>query len=205
MQSDSPFSLVPNLAPPDESMNELLCDSRLLSTCLLSALLLSGCGGGGDRKLTPLERQIYLEPTPISTTLTIDRVAQGYDSGCMLTPTGETWCWGNNEYGQLGAAMAKSCTSGFIACSWQPVRAQAPAHFAEMSPSLRHSCGIDTSGQAWCWGFGLGGQLGNGANSDSATPVAIAGNHRFVDVDAGSDGLLSCALDDIGTAWAGVT
>jgi alpha-tubulin suppressor-like RCC1 family protein len=166
-------------------------------------LLLASCGGGDDgvRRLTPLERQIYLEPTPISTTLTIDRIAQGYDAGCVSTPTGEAWCWGNNEYGQLGAVTAKPCQSGLVACTWQAVRAQAPARFTEVSPSLRHSCGIDTSGQAWCWGFGLGGQLGNGANADSATPVAIAGHHRFVHVDAGSDGLLSCALDDVGTAW----
>lgn len=176
--------------------------SRIVAQALVSALLVAGCGGDDPfRRLTPLERQIYLEPTPISTALTADRVVQGYDSGCALTPKGEAWCWGDNEYGQLGAPTAKSCQSGLVACTWQPVRAQAPARFAEVSPSLRHSCGIDASGQAWCWGFGLGGQLGNAANVDSATPVAIAGNHRFVHVDAGSDGLLSCALDDLGTAW----
>ena len=165
--------------------------------------LLAGCGGGDDgtRKLTPLERQIYLEPTQISTALTFDRVAQGYDSSCMLTSTGEAWCWGNNDHGQLGAATAKSCTSGLVACSWQPVRAQAPARFAKLSPSRLHSCGLDTAGQAWCWGFGIGGQLGDGLSADSATPVAIAGNHRFVHVDAGRDALLSCALDDAGSAW----
>jgi alpha-tubulin suppressor-like RCC1 family protein len=177
-------------------------DLHRLVPWLLGALLLAGCGGGDlFRKLTPLERQIYLEPTPVATALTFDRVAQGYDSSCMLTPTGEAWCWGNNEHGQLGAATAKSCQSGFVACTWQAVRAQAPSRFAQLSPSRLHSCGLDVSGQPWCWGFGLGGQLGNGAKSDSVTPVAIAGNHRFVRIDAGSDGLLSCALDDVGTAW----
>jgi len=175
---------------------------RSLVACSLACLALMACGGGdGFRQLTPLERQVYLEPTPILTALAFDRVAQGYDSGCMLTPAGEAWCWGNNEYGQLGAATAKSCAGGLTACTWQPVRAQAPIRFGQLKSSLRHSCGLDVSGQAWCWGFGLGGQLGNGANADSAAPVAIAGNHRFVHVDAGSDGMLSCALDDGGSAW----
>ena len=175
---------------------------RALVSCGVAIVTLAACGGGdGVRSLTPLERQIYLEPTPISTALAFDRVAQGYDSGCMLTPTGEAWCWGSNEHGQLGAPTDKSCTSGFVACTWQPVRAQAPNRYTQLSPSRLHSCAIDIAGQAWCWGFGLGGQLGNGAAVDSAAPVAIAGGHHFVHVDAGSDGLLSCALDDAGTAW----
>jgi alpha-tubulin suppressor-like RCC1 family protein len=119
----------------------------------------------------------------------------------MLTADGQAWCWGNNEYGQLGAATAKSCQSGFVACTWQPVRAQSPRLFASLSLSRRHGCALDSMGQAWCWGFGRGGQLGDGQSSDSATPVAVAGNHRFVRVDAGGDGLLTCALDDAGNAW----
>lgn len=184
-------------------MNQACRQIRLNAERLLLVLLVAGCGGGSDpyRKLGSIERQVYLEPTPITTTLAFDRVAQGYDSSCMLTPNGEAWCWGNNEHGQLGASTPKSCTSGMVACTWQPVRAQAPIRFAQFSPSRLHSCGIDLAGQAWCWGFGVGGQLGDGRSLSSATPVAIAGNHRFVRVDAGSDGLLSCALDDAGTAW----
>ncbi|CAN5214549.1 hypothetical protein BH11PSE10_BH11PSE10_14430 [soil metagenome] len=188
-------------------MNEWTCATRpsfpSIVAALVAALIALSCGGAADgtRKLTPLERQTYLEPTPISTTLGFDRVAQGFDVGCMLTPTGEAWCWGNNEHGQLGAVSAKSCQGGFVACSWQPLRAQPSLRFASLSPSRLHSCGIDVAGRAWCWGFGVGGQLGNGLHNDSAAPVAVAGDHRFVHIDAGSDGLLSCALDDAGAAW----
>ena len=170
-------------------MNGLPYESPLLVPWLLAALLLAGCGGDDPfRKLTPLERQIYLEPAPISTSLAVDRVAQGYDSSCMLTASGETWCWGNNEHGQLGAATAKACQNGNVACSWQPVRAAAPMRFATLSISRFHGFGVDTLGHAWCWGFGIGGQLGDGRRSDSAMPVAIAGQHRFVQVDAGRNG-----------------
>ena len=178
---------------------------RFLFPFVLSAVLASGCGGGGEgdvfRKLTPLERQIYLDPTPISTALRFDRVAQGDDASCMLTPAGEAWCWGSNAHGQLGATTAKSCQSGIVACTWQPVRAQAALRFASLSSARMHSCGIDLAGQAWCWGFGMGGQLGDGLRTDSAAPVAVAGKHRFVQIDAGRGALLSCALDAAGAAW----
>jgi len=41
------------------------------------ALVLAGCSADDDTPDTPLERQIYLEPTPIATPLAFDRVAQG--------------------------------------------------------------------------------------------------------------------------------
>lgn len=166
-----------------------------------TTLLLAGCGGDLYEQMSPYERQLYLEPTPLETTLAFDRVAMGYDSSCMLTATGEAWCWGSNEHGQLGAATTQNCAGGFVPCSWQAVRAVAPMRFASLSPAQLHSCGLDASGQAWCWGFGIGGQLGDGRGVDSRTPVAVAGGHRFVRLDAGRSALLSCALDDAGAAW----
>ena len=169
---------------------------------IVTAILLAGCGGSGEpRQLTPLEEHIYLQPTPVATSLVFDRVAQGYDMSCMLTASGDAWCWGDNGHGQLGAATTQTCSGGFTACSWQPVQAAAPMRFASLGPGQIHSCGLDAAGQAWCWGFGVGGQLGDGRSMDSPTPVAVAGDHRFVQVDAGRSSLLSCALDDAGVAW----
>lgn len=165
-------------------------------------LILAGCGGGdGVHQDSPLERQIYLSPTPITSALRFDRAAQGYDLGCMLAPDGQAWCWGSNEDGQLGALSAKACQGGNVACSWQPVAAAPTLRWQAISPAQRHSCGIDTLGRTLCWGFGLGGQLGDGLSSNSSAPVLVAGGHRFVQVDAGRSSLLSCALDAAGSAW----
>lgn len=170
--------------------------------CLLLAALLSSCGGGdGTRRLSPLERQLYLSPTSVVTPVPPASLGPGYDSQCLLAADGAAWCWGSNEYGQLGAATASPCAGGTLACSARPVATQPALRFTALSLSLRHGCGLDATGQAWCWGFGLGGQLGNGASADSAGAVRVAGGHRFVQLDAGAEGLLSCALDDAGAAW----
>jgi alpha-tubulin suppressor-like RCC1 family protein len=168
---------------------------------LACAVLLAGCELELYRQLTPLEQHLYLEPTVVETPLAFDRVAMGYGHSCMLTSAGDAWCWGNNDNGQLGSTTTQTCSGGNVPCSWQPVQAAAPMRFSALGPGQASSCGLDTAGQAWCWGAGRGGQLGDGRSTDSRTPVAVAGGHRFVQIDGGRTSLLSCALDDAGAAW----
>jgi len=164
------------------------------------ALAVAGCGGGDShRGLTPFEMHLYLEPTTLDTALAFKRVAQGYDASCMLTVAGEAWCWGGNEYGQLGAVASETCSEGNVPCSWQPLRAASPMRFASLSPGLRQSCGLDTTGQAWCWGSGYARPVGSGNSVKGTTPVAIADGRRFVQIDAGRDSSIACGLDDGGT------
>jgi alpha-tubulin suppressor-like RCC1 family protein len=137
----------------------------------------------------------------VSVPLPLTGVAQGYHASCMLAGDGQAWCWGRNAYGELGAVTTATCSGGNIACTWQPVAAQATLRFAAFSMGQVHGCGIDTAGRTWCWGFGLGGQLGDGARADSRAPVQVAGGHDFTAIDAGRDALLSCALDRAGAAW----
>ena len=163
-------------------------------------LLLAACGDP-YRELTPLEQHIYLDPTAVLAPVALDRVGMGYGPSCMLTAAGQAWCWGRNEYGELGALTPERCAGGNIPCSWQPLTVVTPLRFTALSPAERHSCGLDATGAAWCWGFGGGGQLGDGRRLDSSAPVAVAGGHRFVQLDAGRLGRPSCGLDETGVAW----
>ena len=128
----------------------------------------TGDSGGGSKGPTPLEQHLYLAPTAVATALAFDRVGVGYGVSCMLTASGDAWCWGDNEHGQLGAASSTRCSGGSVPCSGQPLHAAPTLRFAEISPGQIHSCGLDAAGQAWCWGFGIGGQLGDGRSMDSA-------------------------------------
>jgi hypothetical protein len=49
--------------------------------------------------------------------------------------------------------------------------------FASLAPSQGgyHTCGLTTSGIAYCWGFNAFGQLGNASTSPSPTPVQVVG------------------------------
>jgi len=65
-----------------------------------------------------------------------------------------------------------------------------------------HSCAIDYSGQAWCWGLAQYGRLGNGVMDSvyEASPVRVEqGDLKFVSIGSGLQS--TCALTDTGEAY----
>jgi alpha-tubulin suppressor-like RCC1 family protein len=72
----------------------------------------------------------------------------------------------------------------------EPSAAQAAAattlSFRQISAFEGHTCGVTTTDQAYCWGYNLHGQGGNGTNDHpQLRPVAVAGGHRFRQVSTG--------------------
>src|SRR5205085_3453483 len=62
-----------------------------------------------------------------------------------------------------------------------------------VSAGLFHSCGLTSSGAAYCWGYNGNAQLGNGTTVDSSVPVAVADGHLFISI--GADGYHTCAIE----------
>ncbi len=62
-----------------------------------------------------------------------------------------------------------------------------------------HSCVIDTTGAAYCWGRNDSGQLGNGGVANQLTPTAVIGNHTWLQISAGLEG--TCGIITGGQAY----
>ncbi len=60
-----------------------------------------------------------------------------------------------------------------------------------VSAGDRHTCAVLHTGDAYCWGAGASGQLGNGLTADVNVPAAVSGGVTFTGIDAG--GLHTCA------------
>ena len=109
---------------------------------------------------------------------------------CAVTGDGQAYCWGGNQYGQLGtsAALAESCASEQVAmvpCTSTAVPVAGGLTFRKVSAGAAFTCGITTDGAAYCWGRNDWQQLGVSGIASSPTPLAVPGGHRFTDISSG--------------------
>jgi alpha-tubulin suppressor-like RCC1 family protein len=86
-------------------------------------------------------------------------IAAGDDHVCALQGDGSVFCWGDNEYGQLG--------QGTIATAepWgspSPARASLDASLRGVTSGSRHVCVRSADDRISCWGETGLGQLGDG-------------------------------------------
>jgi alpha-tubulin suppressor-like RCC1 family protein len=105
-------------------------------------------------------------------------ISAGYRHTCALKPDGTAYCWGSNEFGQLG--------DGTSTARDVPVLVAAGGlKFSAISAGGDHTCAITTGGAAYCWGSNVDGQLGRGTSNDiSLVPVAVAGGLTFTRISA---------------------
>jgi alpha-tubulin suppressor-like RCC1 family protein/plastocyanin len=87
------------------------------------------------------------------------------------------------------------------------VRARANVSWIDVKLGSNYGCGIVSSGDAYCWGTNVYGQLGNGNTQPSSTPVAVAGGLSFKSIHLGeSQSLFSpntcgITISDLAYCW----
>ena len=134
-----------------------------------------GDGGSSTDSLTPV---------PVNTSgVTGDKsfvfISAGQWNTCGLTTEGRAYCWGSDQFGQLGdgSNIIDECNS--FPCSQSPILVDTSVvtggkAFIFLTGGCFHSCGLTDEGQAYCWGRDSSGQLGNGGTSnDSQIPVLV--------------------------------
>jgi len=129
-------------------------------------------------------------------------IAAGFLHTCALDREGAAWCWGGNDYDQLGAQTPSSVECGGRRCSTTPVAVSGDLRFTTLASGWVANCGIGRDGGTYCWGGGAydsRGYLGDGQLRLSAAPVLVRADSQFVSVTLG-DGH-TCALTRSGVAY----
>ena len=148
-------------------------------------------GRNGDHQAGDPVRAPVSLPRAIELMEPSSRVAIGGLHSCAIFGGGSsTFCWGDDDYGQLG--------DGEVSLhEWIPAEVDTPMStgaWTALAAGARHTCGV-RDGAAWCWGDGARGALGYSASG----PTPMAGLAIATGVRAIAAGTqLSCALLDAG-------
>jgi alpha-tubulin suppressor-like RCC1 family protein len=170
--------------------------SRLLGVPLaLGALMLLSC----SETTSPARRYAVLDDEGQSDW---QAVSVGGDHSCALKTNGSAYCWGSNQFGQLGIARLDTiCGTGNSAfrCATTPQAVQPGVKFASISTGQRHTCAITAAREAYCWGANDQNQLGQ-PSFGGPTPLRVPGVLPWAQISAGvthtcavrTDGVLFC-------------
>jgi len=120
--------------------------------------------------------------------LAFSQISAGESHTCALTAAGEAWCWGGNGRAELGTDPLVVGTQSAI-----PILVPGGHTFASIDAGTVHTCGVTTSGEAYCWGSQEFGQLGNGlVGGASSGPTLVSGGVQYLQISAG--GQTTCAV-----------
>jgi alpha-tubulin suppressor-like RCC1 family protein len=188
------------------SQQGVASSTRDVHHCIRAIVFLGLCGllpacGDGIGPDTERAQEHLLVPTLVSPDLRFTNIAASGHHTCAVATGGRVYCWGGNAVGELATAVGmETCRDGLwgrFPCTGTPVQAQSSVSFVSVAAtgaSGPHTCALSAEGSAYCWGFGLGGQLGDGSRTNRSTPVAVAGGHNFVSLSKNFWSPLTCAL-----------
>ena len=180
-------------------------DAGAQHTCALTSDSIAYCWGSNSRgQLGDGTTTNSSVPVSVTGNLTFQSIkAGGFDIGhtCGLTTSGDAYCWGDNERGQLGNGTGGLGKEDLTAHP-DPAPVIGNHKFTALTAGLaRHTCGLTGTGAAYCWGENSFGALGNSSTNDSSEPVPVSGGLAFAQLIAGGFIGHTCGLTSDGTAY----
>lgn len=147
-------------------------------------------------------------PVSVRTDAVFSQVTAGQMHTCALAPDGRVWCWGDNQWGQLGDGTTRNRSV--------PVPVSGDHRFASVSAGGGHTCGATASGAVLCWGDNFFGAVtgsalahtpdtcsGGGDRRCTLLPQAVAISEPVERVSSGYASTCAVARDGTWYCWGG--
>ncbi len=105
----------------------------------------------------------------------VDQISAGHSHTMILKKNSTVWAVGGNAFGQLGDGSTNDAS---IPVQVMIDVGQPMTEVAYVSAGTKHSMIVKKNGTVWAVGYNGSGQLGDGTNNNTATPVQV-----MIDVD----------------------
>ncbi len=126
-------------------------------------------------------------PVAVSGGLTFRQLSAGQWHTCGLTHAGTAYCWGHNEYGQLGTGDTYQVAT--------PQEVAGGIAFTSLGTGVSFTCGLTDTGDVYCWGINpISGQV-------ALVPARLETPLRFHTLSVGAQGACGLASDARAYCW----
>jgi alpha-tubulin suppressor-like RCC1 family protein len=155
-------------------------------------------GQVGDRTTTQRTIPYSVVWVNVNTSAT---TAPGGEYNCAIRNGGVAYCWGENEYGQLGigsldfVAQPAQVSGGHV---WTNI--YVGPDYGNEDPM---TCGITNTGAGYCWGDNSDGEVGDGTTINRTTPTLIAGGYSWKTLSVGWEDVCGITTTGAGYCWGG--
>lgn len=96
-------------------------------------------------------------------------VSAGWDHVCALRRSHRLYCWGGAEHGKLGIGLGNQA---YVNRSSPTPVAGDHADWLAVAAGGLHTCGVRSSGKAYCWGVNWNGQIGGPTRHDDQVTLS---------------------------------
>lgn len=154
------------------------------------------CWGRGEfGRLGDGTATTQLRPVAVSGEHQFASVSGGEAHSCGVTTSEVVYCWGDNTFGQVGdGTTINRLDPVAVSLELGPL-------FTALSARGIHTCGVATSGAAYCWGSNGQGRLGDGTTTDQHQPVAVSGELELLFTSVSAGGSHTCGVTTTGAAY----
>ena len=154
-------------------------------------------GSNGEGRLgsiSPTDSAARNRPVPVRGDRAYRSVSAGDSHTCAIDAAGQAYCWGKNDWAQLGSGSANN------GANVDPILVGGHT-FAAIDIGWRNTCGITESGALFCWGLGTSGRLGTGDTSATLVPIPAVTATAFAALALGEHHGCGIANDSLLYCW----
>lgn len=134
----------------------------------------------------------------VASVRSVAQTISSLDKHTCYVNSSKVYCWGANDYGQLGRP-------NFTLIYSSPFEVPGVDNAVAVTAGATHSCALSSLGTVSCWGRGADGRLGFGSQSDLYSPKPVSRDDNglaladVASIDAG--GSFTCAVTTAGALY----
>jgi alpha-tubulin suppressor-like RCC1 family protein len=168
-------------------------------TCALDLDGAPLCWGGNGARWLGVSVVTGLVPTPrrVFGNHSFASISVAEVHQCALTASGEAYCWGRNEQGQLGSG------TGFDPANVEPQRVVGELRFSVVATLgfLNSTCGLTTQGDLYCWGAFAPWAVSSRLGERRAAPFHLLPGQKFRALSPVLNGMCAVTFDETILCW----